>query len=212
LNMAVILPVLLAFILLSLGVGLVIWYAFRQKLKNRTKMVRTESKAAARIDPHFTFKWRYVIVPLIILVITIVAIAYFYHLLPLRIAYSYSDDVSGDRWTSKTLFVAIMLIPQILLTLAGAAIAMIVANVGRRFSQDKRIPAAALPSIITVMSNMVVLPQLILCFAMLDIFSYNAYQIHLLSLYVFIILVMLVGGLMLAFLFYRAIRQTRIAR
>jgi hypothetical protein len=71
------------------------------------------------------------------------------------------------------------------------------------------IQAKALPGVISIMSNMVVLPQLVLSFTMLEIFSYNAFQVHLLSLYTFTLLVMLVGGLVLTFLFFKAIKQFR---
>jgi len=53
------------------------------------------------------------------------------------------------------------------------------------------------------------LPQIILCFAMLDIFVYNAYQVHLLKLWVFAVLVMVVGSVVLGICFARAMRQAR---
>ena len=57
-----------------------------------------------------------------------------------------------------------------------------------------------------VMGNMIVLPQIILCFAMLDIFSYNSYQIHLMPLWVFALIVMGLGGMALGIFFILAIR------
>ena len=57
------------------------------------------------------------------------------------------------------------------------------------------------------MGNMIALPQIILCFAMLDIFSYNSYQIHLLPLWLFALIVMIMGGVIIGIFFILAIRE-----
>ena len=56
--------------------------------------------------------------------------------------------------------------------------------------------------------NMVAIPQIILDFAMLDIFSYNSFQTHLRpSVLVFALVVMVIGGIILGFFFVRTIGQ-----
>jgi hypothetical protein len=62
------------------------------------------------------------------------------------------------------------------------------------------------------MSNMVVLPQVVLLFAMLDIFSYNAFQVHLVEPWIVALVVMLVAGPILAILFFRAIQRSKAAK
>ncbi len=57
------------------------------------------------------------------------------------------------------------------------------------------------------MGNMIALPQIILCFAMLDIFSYNSYQVHIMPLWVFALITMGLGGIILGIFFIRAIRR-----
>jgi hypothetical protein len=57
------------------------------------------------------------------------------------------------------------------------------------------------------MGNMIAMPQIILFFAMLDILSYNSYQIHLLPLSVFALIIMGLGSIMLAMFFVQAIRR-----
>jgi hypothetical protein len=59
---------------------------------------------------------------------------------------------------------------------------------------------------LSLMGNMVALPQIILGFAMLDIFSYNSYQIHLMPLWIFALIVMGLGGMALGIFFILAIR------
>jgi len=62
-------------------------------------------------------------------------------------------------------------------------------------------------SIVALMGNMIGLPQLILCFAILDIFSYNAYQIRLIPLWAFSLIVMGIGAIILAMVFVSALRR-----
>jgi len=62
-------------------------------------------------------------------------------------------------------------------------------------------------SIISLMGNMIGLPQLILCFAILDIFSYNAYQIRLIPLWAFSLIVMGIGAVVLGLVFVSALRR-----
>ena len=60
------------------------------------------------------------------------------------------------------------------------------------------------------MGNMVALPQIILGFAMLDIFLYNAYQIDILPLWIFALIVLVLGGIILGvFFIILVIRQFR---
>ena len=57
------------------------------------------------------------------------------------------------------------------------------------------------------MGNMVALPQIILSFAMLDIFSYNAYQTRIMPLWIFALIVMVLGGIVLGVFFFSVIRR-----
>jgi hypothetical protein len=57
------------------------------------------------------------------------------------------------------------------------------------------------------MGNMIGLPQLIICFAMLDIFSYNAYGIHIMPVWIFALLVIGLGLIPLGMFFIQAIRR-----
>jgi len=64
--------------------------------------------------------------------------------------------------------------------------------------------------ILSLMGNMVALPQIILGFAMLDIFLYNAYQIDIMPLWIFAVIVLVLGGIILGvFFIILVIRQFR---
>jgi len=63
--------------------------------------------------------------------------------------------------------------------------------------------------VITVMGNMIALIQIILVFAALDIFVYNIYEIKLMPLWIFALIIMALVALALGIFFIRTIRQYR---
>ena len=98
-----------------------------------------------------------------------------------------------------------MLVPQLFLMLVAAALAWGMTKVTSRFQQPGE-TRVNLGTILSLMGNMVALPQIVLGFAMVDIFVYNAYQIHLPPLWAFALIVMVAGGVVIGLLFFRAIR------
>jgi len=66
-----------------------------------------------------------------------------------------------------------------------------------------------LQDILPIMGNMLALPQIVIIFAMVSFFIYNAYQIKLISLWIFILIVLVIGGIILALLFMRAVHRAR---
>lgn len=153
------------------------------------------------------FRWRYVMWPLVVLVISLAATAFFYRLLPEQVAWRFAADGSGEKFVSRGTLVAILLAPQFVLAFGAAVIALVVSRIGLLMKAGPT--PASTGGLIILMSNMVALPLVILCFAMLDIFVYNAYQVHLLKLWVFTVLAMVVGGVVLGISFARVMRQAR---
>ncbi len=152
------------------------------------------------------FHWSYILLPAVILLLSIILTVYFYHRLPVEVAYHFKSDGLPDRWLSREAIILWTLLPQLLLTLLAAAFTWGITRLGARFRQPE---SAVVKSerIILLMGSMIALPQTILCFAMADIFSYNSYRIHLLPLWVFALIVMGVGGIILGIFFLQAIRQ-----
>ena len=103
-------------------------------------------------------------------------------------------------------FLLTQLLPQLFLTLLAGAITWGVTKLNALFRQSESTWLKP-ERILLVMGNMIGLPQIILSFAMLDIFSYNSYQRHIMPLWVFALIVMTLGGIILAIFFIRAIRQ-----
>ena len=149
------------------------------------------------------FRWRYIALPLVFLILSIGLMIYFYPQLPQDLAYHFKDGLP-DRWLNRGAVTAWLLAPQFLLAGLGAAVALGVMKLENRFQPvaNKRTGTMLL-----LMGNMFALPQLVLTFAMLTIFSYNAYGLYLMPLWVFAVVVMGLGGIILGVFFFLALRQ-----
>jgi len=154
----------------------------------------------------FAFRWSYIILPVVILLLSIILTAVFYSRLPAEVAYRFQTDGSPDKWLSRGAIILWTLSPQFLLTLLAGVITWGITRLSARFGQSESTGIKP-ERILKVMGNMVALPQVILFFAVVDIFSYNSYQIHLLPLWVFVLIVMGVGGIVLGIFFLQAMRQ-----
>ncbi|MBI4187811.1 MAG: DUF1648 domain-containing protein [Chloroflexi bacterium] len=139
--------------------------------------------------------------------LAMIVTAYFFPRLPNEVAYQFKSDGSPDGWLSRSAFVLWMLLPQLLLTLLSAAITWGITRLAALFRQAESTRINP-EKILLVMGNMVVLPQIVLGFAMLDIFSYNSYHVRLLPLWVFALIIMGVGGIILGIFFGRALLRT----
>ncbi|MFC2006753.1 DUF1648 domain-containing protein [Chloroflexota bacterium] len=155
--------------------------------------------------PPLAFHWGYIILPLVILFLSIIVTIYFYHLLPAEVAFHFKADGSPARWQNRGVIILIVILPQLFLTLLAWIVTW-----GTIMAIQFRGPENSwirLESVLLLMGNMIALPQTIFFFAMLDIFSYNSYQIHLIPLWLFALIVMGLGSIILGISFARAMWQ-----
>ncbi len=197
--MLTIILVLAGVFLLGLGAGAVIWFIFQRRRAAKSQRPAREVFSGQTIS----FRWIYIILPVIILLISLILTAFFYRLLPGEVAYHFEDG-SPDKWMSRDAIIAWMLIPQFIFVLLAAAIVWGIAKLGSLFRQPGSVVVS---KVLSLMGNMVALPQIILSFAMLDIFSYNAYQTNIMPLWAFALIVMVLGGGILGIFFLLALRQ-----
>jgi hypothetical protein len=209
--MAIFVVILFLFLLLTLGAGGLLFVVSRQRAAKSARVANAQQPPTAS-GLKLGFRRRYVILPNLILGVSLIAVLYFFRLLPGHVGYQFAVDGSAERFVGRGALVAAMLAPQFLLAFLAAAIAHVVAKVGGRFIRDGATPVSVVESVITVMSNMVVLPQTVLFFAMVDIFSYNAFRFHVVEPWIVALVVMLLGGPILAIFFFRAMQQARPAR
>ena len=161
--------------------------------------------AINKVSPNFRFS--YIVLPSAILLLSLVITGIFYPRLTADLGYHFQGDGSPDRWMNRNLIVLIMLVPQFILTLTAAGTTWGVTKLSSRSQPLQQ--TGVKTRIITLMGNMTALPQLVLSFAMLDIFVYNAYQIHIIPLWIFAVIVMAAGGIVLGVSFLRAAKEVR---
>ena len=191
-------------LVIGLGLGVTILFLFRSS-PQATPDQPTQSTTDIS-SPRF--RWRYITLPLLILALTIALVAFFYRLLPEDVAYRFGSEGSPDETVSRGLIVLWALLPQFLLTLFALTIVWGITKLGPTFKQMEGF-GINLNTVTLAMGNMVALPQAILFFAMLNIFSYNSYEIRILPLWVIALIIMALGAVILGVFFIRAIRQVR---
>jgi uncharacterized membrane protein len=150
------------------------------------------------------FRWFYVALPVALFLITIILAVCFYPFLSSEVAYHFDGD-TPDKFISRGGFIAWMIIPQFIFAVIAIAVVRLVMLTSRNFPVGK----SPLQDILPIMGNMLALPQLVIIFALVSFFIYNAYQIKLISLWVFILIILVIGVIVLALLFMRAIRRAR---
>ena len=200
--MTALLIILTVLFLIALAGGAAIWLLLQGRL-----IVNREQPATGAVAKTPAFRWRYIAPSLAVLVLTIAMVGYFYRLLPADTGYHFQSDGSPDQWLDRTTIVLWSLLPQLFLTIVSGAIIWGITRLSASF-RDVADIMTKLGRVPLVMGNMVVIPQSILFFAMLDIFSYNSYQIHILPLWALTLIVMVIGAVILTVIFLRTIRQT----
>ena len=169
-------------------------------------IISPESANKTTSEKKITFRWAYIVLPVAILLLSIILTGYFYRLLPPEVAYQFKAS-EPDRWASRSAIVAWTLTPQFIFVLLAAAIVRVNTKLNMWLRQAESTVAR---KVLSLMGNMVALPQIILGFAMLDIFLYNAYQIDIMPLWIFALIVLVLGGIILGvFFIILVIRQFR---
>jgi uncharacterized membrane protein len=139
-----------------------------------------------------------------LLIITLVLTAVFYFRMPEQVACHFQNG-AADNWLSRGSFITWMLVPQVIFTLLAFIIVRVTLLGANYWPVDSILARKILP----VMGNMVALPQAILTFTLVQVFLYNAYHIKLIPVWVFALIVLIAGGIVLGAVFVQAIRQAR---
>jgi uncharacterized membrane protein len=155
-----------------------------------------------------TFHWSYIMLPAAVLLFTLVFVAVFYGRLPGELAYSFSAG-EPDRLMDRGSVLVWALVLQFVFTILSLAITLIVTFAVSRMDLSETPQTRRLFAII---GNVLVLPQIIIAYATVDIFLYNIYEIRLMPVFTFAVGVMVVGALTLATVFIPAFSKSRRAR
>ena len=163
-----------------------------------------EPATRTNLKNKIAFRWAYIVLPVVFLLLSVILAAVFYRLMPAEVAYHFQNN-TPDKWLGRGAFIAWLVIPQFFFALLSFIVVRLVL-LGSRYWPAEDTP---LTKLLPVMGNMVALAQIIFLFAMLDFFLYNAYQIRLIPLWVITLIVMILGGVILGVFFIRTIRQFR---
>lgn len=155
-------------------------------------MTNRDEPAATPVNFHFS----YIVLPVVIAALSLALTLYFYRLLPAEVAYRFAFDGSPSGFMSREAAVLMMLGSQSLLALLAWAITWGATRL--KFLSKYRTSLWFKPEkVLALMGNMLAIPQAIICFATIDMFSYNAYQVHLMPLWLFAIIILVLGTIVL---------------
>ena len=154
------------------------------------------------------FRWRYILLPLILFIASVIVTVFFYAQLPWMAAYHFDTAGAPDAWAFREFIAAVGTGIQLILLLAAFIIVLTVSRLG--FITAQSAPALSPQRLAVFMGNLLAVPQLIVLFALLDIFIFNAYTRHLFSMWLFLIIVLVLATLALfVFMFVFALRAMR---
>jgi uncharacterized membrane protein len=157
-----------------------------------------------------SFRWSYIVAPVVVFLLSLILFAYFYHMLPAEVAVRFDVDGAPEMWLGRGATMLWMVLPQLLLVLVAWGIAWGATRLDTRWGWARGGGVKA-RRIVSFMGNVVALPQLILFFTMLDILSYNSYQTHILPMWIFLIVILglaTLALLVLAIIIFLRARRT----
>jgi len=187
----------------------IVWLNSRQRNK------QCEPTSQPETTPQYipSFRLSFVIAPIVLAALCIVIAVGFYPSLPADIEYRFAAS-SGEiaNLTLKTIstlaFSMIMVAAQILCALIAWGTASIIIRLGRSFFKTSP-PMFKLDGFIALMSNMVLLPQIILAYLMLDAFIYGVWQRHFMQATHFSIAAIIIGSGIIFVAFIWLLTQAR---
>jgi uncharacterized membrane protein len=180
---------ILVFLFVLVSGGLTWFYFHPHHLRAKgEKMLEIKRKEK------LSFQWYYVIVPVAIFFFSLFIICFFYHQLPAgEIATRFALNGEPNKWSSGGGVLAQMMAVQLGLVAAAVAIAYGLT----RMSIISDLPSNSLLTagkLLSFMGNLFGLPQIIISFAMLDILWYAIYHIHLMPMWLFVLIVLVLAA------------------
>jgi uncharacterized membrane protein len=191
--------IIVVIVIFGLGFAFTLWFASRQ-----TRGLPAEAQAQETAKK-LTFRWRYITLPIIVAIVFIIIGAVFFPRLPAEIGYHFRADGTPDRWLSKEMAMALMLAPQLLLALLAGATIRGMTKLNILPSEGSGIDPEKLLSRI---GNLVALPQIVIGLVIVDIFTYNAVQVHLMPTWAFL-LILGIATIALVLILILTLRKTR---
>ncbi len=154
------------------------------------------------------FRIGYVIMPAILAAVSIVTAIVFVARVPSPMAFRFDNSGAPAMYMSKYAFIIIMVTAQVICAATAYGISEIVVRMGKSAFQTSA-PQFPLEDMVSLMCNMLLMPQIILAYIMADAFIYGVWSRHLFSLGVFSILTIVIGSLVIIAVFIRVLTKAR---
>jgi len=150
------------------------------------------------------FLWSYVIWPVSLVALTIILAACFYPFLSNEVAYHFQGE-TPDKWLPRFTFIIAIIASQGFFTLLAYGMVQLMMLTGRYLTGVN----SPLPTLLPIMGNMVMIPQLVLVVAMLDYILYDIYRIMFMPLWIIALVILVLGAIILVILFTCTVRRYR---
>jgi uncharacterized membrane protein len=197
-------PIILVF-LLGLGIGAVlIWLFLRRKKTGSVIKTGQMSESKSVVG----FQWTFIVIPVSLFLLCVLLALLVYQSLPENMAFRFSTDGVPKTYMAKPVFLSVMLGGQLIIVLAAFAVALGIVKFGEYLSKNSTLTFYP-RTLIWLMINMLVLPQIILAFVMLDASVYAIQVKHIMAPWLFSLLAIGFGSIVIIFLFLKAINQSR---
>ena len=198
--------------------ALIIWWVLRRHMKafapektldmaRSTPIVEKAAPVMARLEP-LVFRPIFVLAPLILAIACLIIALVFVFFLPSPLVFRFNSDGSASTSINKYVFVILMAAVQLLCTLAAWFVAQVIVRLGKKMYKASE-PQINLSGFVALMSNMVLLPQAILAYLMLDTFIYGIWSGHLISTRTFAFTAVVIGSAILCAMFIRLASRAR---
>jgi hypothetical protein len=204
-TMSILLIILVITFIFILGAGLLFLQMFSQKQAVSQTRPDEKTDQTEKSGEKGGIRWSYIILPLVLLFVSAGIVIYFYGKLPDEVDWRLNANGS---LIGRNDIIMWALVPQLLMTLMAIIISYGTTRISNMFNQTSN-DSVKVDAIMIVMSNMVVIPQLILLFAMLRIFNYNVFHKRIGFIWWIAIAIIIVGLVFLTIFFIRTIRKLR---
>jgi uncharacterized membrane protein len=193
---------------LCIGVFVFLYMAYFRKSTTDTESCTADGEVAtAPVKTGLAFEWKYVTLPLIIFIISIIIAAMYFFQLPDEVAYRFTSDGTAESWMGKITITAIMLGVQFVIISMVILIVKAIVGFGKAIEQSS--PNFNPDRFMLLIGNIAALPQLVLAVVMFDIFSFNLIDKHVLSIWLIILILAISSAVILTAFFIKAFIQTR---
>lgn len=155
---------------------------------------------------HACFGFKQVLPLLVITGLSLVSTLVFMPLVSAEPAFRFNSAGAPASFAGAPMIIAVSILVQFLFVVTGWFIGKGIKNFINRLNMPQSAGLQA-QKVISVAANMIALPQLIAAYISFDIFIYDIFNRHLMPVWIFATITMIIGGIFLCVRFYNIMRS-----